>query len=205
MSNYQMTFEEALTGLNGFNKYHAYRFGKISRLNEPDDFESIGQVVIWKCLQTYKFVCPICDKQFKNFESYLRHPHNQQRVKIPKFSLKSYIKLRILSKFQACIKREVAQKRTPKSSFVSASEIQIGRNNQDLQVLELIDVIEYLLKSFDEVEKQVIRLLQLDYSTSEIILEMEEIGLRPNFVRGALKKFRRSFKNYFDEKLEYVA
>jgi len=199
MGNYSLTFEGAVEKLNSWLRYESERFGRFSRLNEPEDFFSIGQQVIWRTLPNFKITCPECDSQFLSLQEYGKHLHNG-KILIPKFNLIVYLKMRILAEFQSEIKKETAQKRKPLNKVISSlTEFEVALNKSVSEDFELQDTISFLMKNFSDTEKEIIDFLTKSCSVSETIIEYERQGVPSIQVRKVLRKFRLCINNFFQK------
>jgi len=202
MGKYRLSFEEASAKLENFISYNAYRFSKISRIHESDDLKQIALMTTFKCLETYRLICPECEGKFGSISDYARHKCSGN-FKEPKFTIQSYIKSRVLSAFQKEIKKETSLKRNP--GVILPLEIDVNKNEDETFKTELSDVINKVLEKFEEQEKEIIRMLLLDYKQCEIIIDMEKRGSDIHFVRRTIRKFRQCISFYYDEKSLAVA
>jgi hypothetical protein len=101
-----------------------------STLMSFEDFTNIGYLVIWQCIQNFKFICPVCGIQTKTETMYKLHTNSKHGKFIePEKSISEYIKFNLGAYLQNELRKEYSSSR--KSNIMTEAIFSPEDNEED--------------------------------------------------------------------------
>ncbi len=180
--------------------FNFYRKCYLQRI-DVEDLYNIGLFAIHKAIRDYRLICGECGERFITPEEYSKHCIKAHGRSIaPAMQLTSYVYYRVEYEMRTTCQQEIAAMRNGKITIHSIDGIP-DKNTQKWQSeLMIIDLLENLMKEFDELEKEIINRLISMASYVEITRALQEKN-RKNFnqnyhiVIKTVKRFREKFTN----------
>ena len=132
-----------------------------------DDFINIGYLVIWKCINSYKFICPVCKIYTKTEIMYKLHTEKKHgKFLEPKKNITEYIKFNLGAYLQNELRKEYSASRKSNimtspifspdddTENMSLKEIEISIEDMENNVI-FKNTINDLLKLFDDIAREI--------------------------------------------------
>jgi hypothetical protein len=144
-----------------------------------EDFSNLAYLVLWQCIQKYKFRCPICGIQAKTEAVYKLHMLTKHKEYIePATSISKYIKFNLGAYLQNELRKEYSEER--KSNIMTVSIFSPGDTEDEDETLsdrmefEICQTsnfedevtfkhcLKYIVDKFDEQTKEIFILLFIE-------------------------------------------
>jgi len=119
-----------------------------STLMAFEDFVNIGYLIIWKRIQSFKFICPVCGIQTKTETMYKLHTNSRHGEFIePEKSISEYIKFNLGAYLQNQLRREYTSSR--KSNIMTEPVFSSSFGSDEEEVSSCYKEVETSEKSME--------------------------------------------------------
>lgn len=143
-----------------------------SSLMSFDDFLNLAYLVLWQCIQKYKFRCPICGIQAKTESVYKLHMITKHgEYSDPLTSISKYIKFNLGAYLQNELRREYSEER--KSNIMTVSIFSPGSDDEDDETMS--DRMEFEICQTDNLESDITFKHCLKYTVDKFDQQTKEI------------------------------
>jgi|GEM_PF-6574754 len=155
-----------------------------STLMSFEDFSNLAYLVLWQCINKYKFKCPICGIQAKTEAVYKMHMSTKhEEYSEPSISISRYIKFNLGAWLQNEVRNEYADERKTNTMTVSV----FSPGNGD----ELDDILS---------DKFIFEICQVDGLEDEVTFE----HCMSNIINKFDKQTKEIFVFLFKEKMKQI-
>lgn len=144
-----------------------------STLLSMEDFKNIADLILWKCILKYKFICPVCGITTKTQSMYKLHMTKHGEYQEPLVGISKYIKFNLGAYLQNELRKEYSIDRQSNISTTSLSPTSnVGENDYEINNTNSVeyeilgdysieddyifeDSMECLMKKFDPITKEI--------------------------------------------------